>query len=350
VTDIDWLTEEFHPAALRLARANEKAFELAEAALAWSKGVDGSGAIVLGQVDRGGDMLDVVVTALRPVPPIAAMLFSEAIHHLRSAIDNVVFTTVERDHHGALTAKQVRRISMLISADAEAHGRTVRDLDRGGLPEFLETSELGARIARLQPFAETVDVHAVPPRIAELSGVPSTPVAHPLELLRDYSNADKHHNMRLAAGRVLAQRADDLVRSRKQGMRPIKVGTVLETVPKYGRTAIDVMPALHLLRPDGVTWVGPLYELDKIARHVANTVIPMLVTGSPMPDSLPVRVDLTDNGQTDRERLTAGTAEWAHDRGRAASASAYLDSLDAPDRKALLLRRDRESSLDRPST
>lgn len=132
MTDIDWLTEESHPAAHRLARANEKAFELAEAALAWSKGVDGSGAIVLGQVERAGDMLDVVVTALRPVPPIAAMLLSEAIHHLRSASDNVVSTTVERDHHGALTAKQVRRIGMLISADTEAHGRTVRDIDRAG--------------------------------------------------------------------------------------------------------------------------------------------------------------------------------------------------------------------------
>jgi hypothetical protein len=38
--------------------------------------------------------VDAVVTALRPIPPVAALLFSEAINHLRAALDNVVFHLV----------------------------------------------------------------------------------------------------------------------------------------------------------------------------------------------------------------------------------------------------------------
>lgn len=77
--------------AMRLARADELAYELAEAALAWSRGPDDTGAQAIRQVERTPGFYDVEVTSIRPVPPIAAMLFSEAVHHLRSAIDNVVF-------------------------------------------------------------------------------------------------------------------------------------------------------------------------------------------------------------------------------------------------------------------
>jgi hypothetical protein len=117
VNVVDWLPEKVHPAIMRLARADQAAFELAEVALAWSRGPDDKGALTLRQVERKPGYLDVEVATIRTVPPIAAMLFSEAVHHLRAAIDNVVFHMVEMDHGQPLTPAQTRAVSMLIYED-----------------------------------------------------------------------------------------------------------------------------------------------------------------------------------------------------------------------------------------
>ncbi len=86
---------------MRLARADELAYRLAEVALAWSRGPVDEGALTIQQVERTPDFYDVEVTSIRPVPPVAAMLFSEAIHHLRSALDNVVFYMAEEGARAA---------------------------------------------------------------------------------------------------------------------------------------------------------------------------------------------------------------------------------------------------------
>ncbi len=79
---MDWLPPELHPVALRLARADQLTYELSLVLLSWSRG-DGEGAVKLRQVERTSGLYDVEVADIRQVPPIAAMLFSEAIGHLR---------------------------------------------------------------------------------------------------------------------------------------------------------------------------------------------------------------------------------------------------------------------------
>ncbi|MGH3332842.1 MAG: hypothetical protein ACRDPJ_16200 [Nocardioidaceae bacterium] len=68
---------------------------------------------------------------------------------------------------------------------------------------------LGKRITLLQPFNDHAEVSAIPPALALPMGGSGAATAHPLSLLRDYSNKDKHRTIRLAAGRSLVQRPDD---------------------------------------------------------------------------------------------------------------------------------------------
>jgi len=308
--------------ALRLARADEAAYRLAEVALAWSRGPDDGGALSIWQVERTPGFYDVEVEAIRPVPPIAAMLFSEAIHHLRSAVDNVVFHLAGLE--GSLSPAQERSVTMLVYDQPDAYEAKVKRLVRQGLTQFGDDQPLGKRIASLQPFNDEVRLPSISPRLAALMGV-SVSHAHPLGLLRDYSNEDKHRAIRLAAAGLLVQRHDDWKRSVGRGMRKIEVGTVLEVVKKGEFTQIELSPALHVLRPDE-TWVGFGPELDGIARHVSDVVIPTLVKGMALPGALPVDIDLGDTGQTILQRADEAGAARAHERVQPVMMKAYADA------------------------
>lgn len=323
MTALEWLPEELHPVAVRLARADDLAFELAEVALAWSRGPDDNGPLSLRQVERRPGYLNLEITAIRPVPPIAAALFSEAVHHLRSALDNVVFHLIEAQHPSPLSAEQARLVSMLIYDEQGPFDRKIIQLVKRGLTEFGST--LGRRIASLQPFADGASVPAISPPLARMMG--ATPArAHPLALLRDYSNEDKHRTIRLAAGRSLVQRPDEWPRGLGLGMRHIEVGTVLAEVAKRVPTEIETSPALHVQRPDGV-WVAPGFELDCLARHVADVALPTLITGLALPGSLPAQVDLGDTAESLTERLRNGGSQRAHDRAREVAAQAYAETM-----------------------
>ncbi|MEU8264120.1 hypothetical protein AB0C02_26285 [Micromonospora sp. NPDC048999] len=330
---MDWLPEALHPVAMRLAHADQLAFELAEIALAWSRGPDDEGPLTLRQVERTPGYLDVEVVTIRPVPPIAAMLFSGAVHHLRSAIDNVVFYLVESNRDEPLTDSQARAVSMLIYENPKKFEDKVKGLVRQRLIEFATTATLGKRIAALQPFVDKVSVPAIPPAMSMLmGGGPDLGSEHPLVLLRDYSNEDKHRTIRLAAGRSLVQRLDDVPRARQLGMRHIEAGTVLEVVQKGVLTPVDTSPALHVQRPDGGVWVSPSYELDCLSRHVGDVVLPTLITGMALPGGLPAQVDLSDTGTPLAERLRQGGTTRARDRAREMAVKAYWEAM-ARDRR-----------------
>lgn len=307
---------------MRLARADAAAYELAQVALAWSRGNEDEGAITLRQVERTPGTYDVEIATLRPVPPLAATLFSEAVHHLRSAVDNTVFYAVEIAHGQALTPQQERAVSMLIYDGPAPYERKWKGLTRQGLAMFDPSTTLGQRIESLQPFNDATSLGSLSPILSNVMGVEAAQ-AQPLALLRDYSNEDKHRTIRLAAGRTLVQRHDDWRRSVGQGMRHIEVGTVLEQVPKGVFTPLEISPGLHVERPDG-TPVAPGPELDGMARHVADIVIPTLLRGIALPESIPASIDLSDNGETLAERLTNGDPARAHERARSDMAAALL--------------------------
>lgn len=324
---MNWLPEELHPVAMRLARADAAAEELSRLALAWSRGPDDAGAITLRQVERTPGTYDVEVASIRPVPPLAAMLFSEAVHHLRSAVDNAVFYVAEQEHGQPFTPEQARIVAMLIHDQPEKFDNAIQRLITGkhAIPAFAPDATLGKRIASLQPFNDDAVLHSINPLIATMMGVEVVNV-HPLALLRDYSNEDKHRAIRVGAATAMVQTLNDgWQESIGKGIRHVEVGMVVEQVSKGIPTGMEISAALQVQRPDN-TWVAYGPELDGMARHVADIVIPNLVTGMALPDTIPAHVELNDNGETLAERLQNGGKMRAHERARSVMAAALAQA------------------------
>lgn len=328
MSPLSWLPEPLHHVVLRLARADQLAYDLAMVLLSWSRGTDDAGAIEIRQVERTRGYYDIEVAKVRPTPPIANMLFSEAIGHIRAALDNVVFYLAEQAHGQPLTAKQTKAIAMPISDTRDSYDQTVRNTIGKGLACFEPTATLGARLLSLQPFVDSATVSSIKPALARIMGM-TVADANPLVLLREYSNHDKHRAIRVVVGQTLVQRHDDWRRSVAGGMRPIEVGTVLETVQKGVLTPVDFSPALLAERPDG-PWVAVGPELDGVARYVSDVAIPTLVTGLALPGGLPVDIDLSDSGETIAERAAAASNKRAHERAREVMTRALSDAYQQP--------------------
>lgn len=323
----DWLPEELHPVAMRLARADAAAYELAQAALTWSRGPDDQGAVGLRQVERSDGTYDVQVDSISPIPPVAAMLFSEAVHHLRSAVDNAVYYAAEKENGQPFSPDQARAVAMPTRDDPGKFDGDVKRMTTGknALPMFAPKATLGGRIVSLQPFNDSARVPSMNPRLAAMMGVEVVD-AHPLSLLRDYSNEDKHRAIQLGAAGLLTQVLDSGWRkSIGKGMQHAEVGMTLATVTKGVATGMEISPALQVQRPDG-TWVAPGPELDGIAKHVADIVIPTLVSGMALRGAIPAHIDLSDNGETMPERLAKGGKARAHERVQGIMLAALAES------------------------
>lgn len=325
---LSWLPEPLHHVALRLARADQLAYDLALVMLNWSRGTDDGGALEIRQVERTKGYYDVEVASVRPTPPVADMLFSEAIGHLRAALDNVVFYLAEQEHGQPLTPRQAKAVSMPICDTQDSFHRTLKKPIANGLACFEPTARLGGRLQAIQPFTDPATVPSQSPALATILNVDVVD-ANPLVLLREYSNHDKHRSIRVAVGRALVQRDDDWRRSVTAGMRPIEVGTVLETVEKGVLTGVELSPALLVQRPDE-SWVATGPELDGIARYVSDIAIPILVTGMALPGGLPVNIDLTDNGETIAGRAAKADNSRAHERARGVAAQALIEAYRRP--------------------
>ena len=328
VSTLSWLPKPLHQVALRLARADQLAHDLAVVLLSWSRGTDDAGALEIRQVERTKGYYDVEVSRIRSTPPIADMLFSEAIGHLRAALDNVVFYLAEQEHGQPLTAKQAKAIGMPISDTQDSYDQTLKNPIGKGLACLKSAATLGSRLQTLQPFADPTTVPSMNPLLARIMDV-TVVAANPLVLLREYSNHDKHRAIRVAVGQTLVQRDDDWRRSVTGGMRPFKVGTVLETVKKGVPTEIELSPALLVQRPEG-PWVAIGPELDGIARYISDIAIPTLVTGMALPGGLPLNIDLTDNGESIAERSATADNIRAHERARELMAHALMEANRQP--------------------
>lgn len=247
-----------------------------------------------------------VVKSVRPVPPEASLLFSEAVNHLRAAVDNVVWHLVEDE--GPVSGSLGSRVSMPITETQDA-------LDQWGakvrkIPALGSDTKLGRRIRALQPF---VDVESGIPSLGSvLAGLIRVDVesAHPLRLLQAYSNGDKHRSIRLAAGRTFSSTDASPLAEQDLAPRELKAGDPLGPLRPWGQLAVvETNTAIMVQRPEPFSsWVNPVKELNAMRRHISQVVLPILLTGLEMPAGLPPVIDVTDNGRSGRERLIDG--QW----------------------------------------
>ena len=326
-TETEWIPAELESVALRLARADQAAFEVAQLSMEWSR-AGGNGPLTLHQVEDPPGTLGLVVVEVRPIPPLIPMLFSEAINHLRAAIDNTVFYLVEREQR-QLDERLARRVAMPIFDDGKKLTDWLAENDRRGLSALGASSALARRIRSLQPFASDDVVPSTSERLAALMEI-EVVNEHPLLLLQAYSNADKHRAIRAAAARVLVQRDDQPFSASDRSMRPIQPGDVLSMTPVGTGVVVDTNPAVHVERPAGTAWVSPGHELEYLRNYVASVAVPTLVTGLAIPRAVPPEMDLGDTGQTDRERIEEGSWQTAHERWGPIGMKAFAEAHGAP--------------------
>lgn len=304
--NVDWLPSELHSVVMRVARADESAFLIGEMSADWSMTTP----VELEQVRQGSRVI-VRVSGLKPVPPRIALLFSEAVNHLRAALDNVVWYLVEAAQ-GPVNGRAASMVNLPIVDDQVAleswQGRRVRE----GLTAF-ESGTLIDRITALQPFRDrAVEIPNMTAFVAQQTNT-VVEVAHPLKLLQGYSNGDKHRTIRAAVPRT---RTDPHTGARDTaGFVELKIGNVLAEQLLGFPGVVEQTAAIQVPRPAPYgAMVGPGAELSRLAEYVAHVAIPHLVMGLAAPGALPLSVDLDDCGLTNAERIRAGSAVPALER------------------------------------
>ena len=304
----EWLPAELAPVAMRLARADELEYQLGWACLNWSLN-----ALKLKQLRRPDGLIDVVVSEVRPIPPVASLLFSEIINHLRAAIDNVMFYVVETLRGSPLPDDAAVKVAMPIYQSAtkllEWSNR-----NRNKVPEFDSSTDLYARIEMLQPYSSLAVATVISADFEPFVGQIALHGVHPLTLLQGYSNMDKHRAIRMAAARTLLPQGPMPLGQYDLTMHAVEPGFVIAEGLDTRRHEVDSTTPIHMLRPDGQIWVAPGTELAQIHTYVSDVVIPTLVTGAPAATDLPRQVGLDDTGETLESRIRAGSPTPAHER------------------------------------
>jgi len=320
--DFTWLPEGLEPVALRLARADECAFKIGDLTSKWSA----DGPLELEQV-RQGDRVQMFLRSMRPIPPAASLLFSEAVNHLRAAIDNVVWYLIEQEH-GHLEGPTAPLVNMPILESQEKLDNWTKRRLKEKIAAFGAETTLGRRLRTLQPF---VDLHSgVPSMSKALAGALRQEVetAHPLRLLQAYSNADKHRSVRIALARTFISSDSAPLAAQDLAHQEIKVGEPMGPATTWGEVSIlETNTAVMVRRPSPFeAWVNPVTDINAIRSHVGNVVVPILLTGLEMPRALPPAIDLGDNGRTARQRIGDGKWDTADARLRPILQARYIEA------------------------
>lgn len=305
-----WLPEGLETVTLRLARADACAFKIGDIASKWSF----EGPLDFEQVRRGNEV-QTFLKSLRPVPPEAALLFSEAVNHLRAAIDNVVWYLIEQ-LHGDLSSRASTLVNMPIVETQEDLDRWTKRRLQAKITAFGADTPLGRRLRALQPFTDTRS--GVPSMGSTLAAITRLEVesAHPLPLLQAYSNADKHRSITVGASRTFSSTDATPLAAQDLAHQELKVGDAMGPPTPWGKlTILETNTALMVHRPAPFSaWVNPVKEINALRIHVSQVVVPILLTGLEIPNGLPPGIELGDNGQSNRHRLAAGTWDDADAR------------------------------------
>lgn len=304
VDKFDWLPEPIESVVFRLARADKCAFQIGDLMSQWSL----DGPLDFEQV-RQGDQVQLFVTRLRPTPPEASLLFSEAVNHLRATIDSVIWYLVEREH-GSLIGYASTLVNMPIVKSQASLDTWTRKRLQYKINAVGTDTPLGRRIRTLQPYVDAQS--GVPSRgelLAALTGHEIERV-HPLLLLQAYSNSDKHRSIRVSAARTFSSTDATPLSTQKLDHQALNVGDALGPPVPWGQPSLrETNTALMVERPSPfAAWVNPVKELNAMRRHVSDVVVPILLTGLELPNGLPPGVSLGDDGQFNRERLNS--ARW----------------------------------------
>lgn len=323
---LSWLPAELRPVAMRIARASECAYAIGRIAGEWSF----NGPVEIEQVSLEGGRYAARIRSIRPIPPRVLLLFSEAINHLRAALDNTIWHLVGTEQE--VPAKAATSVSMPIHGTEESFDEWINPRVKKGLTAFGPNSSLSRRVRSVQPFVDqTSSIHDSGEDTTKLTGTP-VEEGHPLTLLQAYSNQDKHRSIRLAT----AQGMGGDTRQEWTETRPfiaLEAGNTLYEGVLGQPVEYTLATAILIARPAPfAAFVSPANEISQLASYVARTALPQLVTGLSLPTALPLGVDLDDSGLTELERLQQGDHRSAQEQLAAWSVEKFLAADARPPR------------------
>lgn len=323
----EWLPEPLAPIAARLARVDDCIGDLVDQAGWWSF----NDPLELQQLRRSDGRYRVVVAGVRPIPPSIAILFSEATHHLRAALDNTVWYLVEQEM-GVIDEQPGRLVAMPIFDSVELFDKWAARR-RPSLPALGDaSSQTHQRVRALQPFCDDTAVPSVSKRLAAMIGIESEH-AHPLSLLQGYSNLDKHREIRMSVNRTIITRGDLPLDLQDRSFRELTAGVAVSPDGDWGSPVpTDTSAAVMVRRPEPWTAVvSPALELQALRGWVRNVALPQLLTGSQeVSEAIPVTIELGDDGRTLRERIEQPTRPSAHTRTFEANQTRLAEALTRP--------------------
>ncbi|TQJ51842.1 hypothetical protein [Phycicoccus sp. SLBN-51] len=176
--EVHWLT----PIAERLARAEE----VARSARQVVKEYESSGKVRVVS-EKDGDEVILRLEEKAPPPPRLPLMVGEAIHHLRSSLDNLIVLLADRSAGRRLTAKEASHLQFPITSTPDSFAKSKRRL-AGLSDDYIN------RIEEVQPY------HLLTYALGEAAGIP--PEREPLAELRELSNHDKHRRIHLVLHRA----------------------------------------------------------------------------------------------------------------------------------------------------
>lgn len=322
---LNWLPENLHHVALRVARADELCHEVIRESFEWSLNDP------VEVVRRRRDGIEqLVVRSVDPMPPSVGLYFSEAINHLRAAIDNAVYGLTVSSHDGPLTDRQDKAVEFPIRDDSESFHKWQSELRKKGLVQLVE-GPLGRAIEALQPFNDKERaLPSITPDLAQKLGMP-VDYRHPLLLLQGYSNEDKHRALRPTLHQNMLVTYGASASADRHTQRRVGAGDVLFSAPVGVSSVGEQGPYLAMGRPgrDHVA-VAPGKELDRLVRYVAEVAVPTLVTGAARTEGLPPHMNLGGSRLSVEDRIEAAGYERADKRFQPVITAQYVEQMFAP--------------------
>ncbi|GAA5120942.1 hypothetical protein [Haloechinothrix salitolerans] len=241
-----------------------------------------------------GQVANVQVKAVAPLPAAAARYAADAMTQLRSAIEHTIFAEIEYLLGRALAEGEARAIEMPAVVSEKKFVEWLNHRRRRDIPPLRDGEPLVRRLRLLQPYQRT-DVDN-----------------HPMRVLAEHTNLAKHRTPVVAAvrlGQVKLDAPDPAVTI--MGGGPVRVGHIIATVPIGKQVPATIWPEVSIQRPHTETWHIVMKELGALEEWARTTAIPYLVAGTRDVSPLPPGLDITVGHDNVRAALSAASGKSA---------------------------------------
>lgn len=205
---------------------------------------------------------EVVLTAIKPLPEAVPRLFADALNQLRNVMEHALGAEVSYRLSRSLTPDEARAVEVPATNSEGAFDAWTRHKHRKSHGLFARGSELGERLARLQPWNR------------------ADSDMHPLRRLVAHTNAAKHQAPTVTTVRVGKVVHDSVPREAPTDAHDLgDIGSVIAAVPRGSVEGISVWPQVAVRRPHTGELRTLMWEVRELEDWVRCIALPILIAG-----------------------------------------------------------------------